>query len=103
MTLEELEAAISAGGVPPEGLTPLLRALWFERRGDWDAAHRIAQDQEGTEAARVHAYLHRREGDSGNARYWYHRAGKSEPQASLDAEWRLLAEHLLQIFETRKS
>ena len=96
MTLEDLDAAISRGDPPPDGLTPLLRALWFERQGDWDAAHRIAQDQHGAAAALVHAYLHRREGDSGNARYWYHRAGEAEPEDSLDAEWRLLAERLLQ-------
>jgi hypothetical protein len=95
MTFKEYEAAVSRGGPPPEELAPLLRALWLERQGDWDSAHRIAQDQDGPDAAQVHAYFHRKEGDSGNARYWYHRAGKSEPQASLDAEWRLLAEHLL--------
>jgi hypothetical protein len=96
MTLKDFMAAISRGGPPSEGLTPLLGALWYERQGDWDTAHRITQDQNGADAARVHAYLHRKEGDSGNARYWYHRAGKAELQDSLDAEWRLLAEHLIQ-------
>jgi hypothetical protein len=95
MTIKEYEAAITKGEGPPEDLSPLLRALWFERRGDWDSAHRTTQDVEGTEAAWVHAYLHRREGDLGNARYWYHRAGRRESTEAFEAEWRAIAEHLL--------
>jgi len=96
MTVREFEVEISRGGPPPAGLAPLLRALWFERQGDWDAAHRITQDESGANAARVHGYLHRKEGDSGNARYWYSQAGGSRPPESFEAEWRLLAELLLQ-------
>ena len=43
------------------------------REGDWDEAHRMAQDVGGTDGAWVHAYLHRKEGDLANARYWYRR------------------------------
>jgi hypothetical protein len=54
--------------------TPMLRAVWHGLRGDWDKAHELAQAQDDEEGARVHAWLHRIEGDLGNAEYWYQRA-----------------------------
>ncbi len=57
-------------------MSPLLRALWWDAKGNWHRAHEIAQDVETPQGAWVHAYLHRREGDAGNAAYWYRRAGK---------------------------
>jgi len=45
----------------------LLRALWYDARGDWHRAHTIAQDVDDAGGAWVHAYLHRKEGDLGNA------------------------------------
>ena len=47
------------------------------RKGDWDGAHDAAQADEGGAGDWVHAYLHRKEGDSGNAAYWYRRAKKA--------------------------
>ena len=55
----------------------------------------FVQDDESKDAALVHAYLHRKEGDDANARYWYDRAGASFPQADLEAEWDGIAEQLL--------
>jgi hypothetical protein len=69
-----------------------LKALEAERDGAWDHAHRIVQDISTPEAAWVHAYLHRVEGDLGNAAYWYRRAGKPECRASLEEEWQELYE-----------
>jgi hypothetical protein len=69
--------------------------LWHERKGNWDRAHRIVQDAETAEAAWVHAYLHRREGDLANARYWYRRAGRDEATGPLDSEWTNLVDALL--------
>jgi len=43
----------------------------------------------------VHAYLHRKEGDQGNAVYWYGRAGKPVCRELLDAEWLNIARDLL--------
>lgn len=43
----------------------------------------------------MHAYLHRKEGDSGNAAYWYRRAGQPEAGDSLDAEWERIVTTLL--------
>jgi hypothetical protein len=76
-------------------LTPLLLALWHDAHGDWDRAHSIAQDIESTDAAWVHAYLHRKEGDTSNAGYWYRRAGRTVFTGSFHAEWTALAAHLL--------
>jgi hypothetical protein len=59
---------------PPSAATPMLRALWHGLRGDWHAAHELAQEQDDAEGAWVHAWLHRIEGDLANADYWYQRA-----------------------------
>lgn len=72
----------------------LIKALEIERDGDWDKAHRIVQRLGSRAASRVHAYLHRREGDLGNAGYWYSRAGEPMPQYGLDEEWQALYERL---------
>jgi hypothetical protein len=76
-------------------LSPLLHALWHDAHGDWDRAHSIAQYIHTADAARVHAYLHRKEGDGWNAGYWYRRAGRPVFTGSLDDEWTALATHLL--------
>ena len=64
------------GAAPPSFATPMLRAVWHGLRGDWDAAHDLAQAQDDLEGAWVHAWLHRIEGDLANAGYWYQRAGR---------------------------
>ena len=70
---------------------PALAALWWAARNDWHRAHEAAQSDEGADAAWVHAYLHRVEGDGENARYWYARAGKPAATGPLDAEWDAIA------------
>jgi hypothetical protein len=42
-----------------------------------------------------HAYLHRKEGDPSNAKYWYTRCGKKPSKDSLEEEWRSIASALL--------
>lgn len=78
----------------PDGLGPCLRALWYDARGEWDTAHGIVQEEDSACAARIHAYLHRKEGDDWNARYWHRVAGTTFPASvSLQTEWdRLLRE-----------
>jgi hypothetical protein len=44
----------------------------------------------------VHAYLHRKEGDDGNAGYWYARAGRKFSETSFEAEWSEIARELLE-------
>lgn len=78
---------------PPAGATPALRVLWYAHHDEWDRAHDIAQDMPGSDGAWLHAYLHRVEGDQANADYWYRRANRERPQASLDEEWENLARH----------
>ena len=94
MTLEEFQATVSS--TTPPAVAPLLIALWHDARGDWDAAHHVAQDIDDESGAWIHAYLHRKEGDLGNAAYWYRRAGKPVATDSLDAEWARLAAALLE-------
>ena len=94
MDLAAFKASLD-GDAPPQGLGRALQALWHEAKGDWNQAHRLAQAQEDAAGALVHAYLHRVEGDEGNAGYWYRRAGKPHSSAPLQAEWAEIAEALL--------
>jgi hypothetical protein len=94
MDVDEL-LRIARDGVPATDLAPLLRALWLEARGDWDGAHQIAQADSSRDAAWVHAYLHRKEGDTGNAAYWYRQAGRPQGQGGFEEEWRSIAGTLL--------
>jgi len=71
----------------PQDISAPLTALWWAAKGDWDKAHAIAQDDPSAEASWVHAYLHRVEGDLGNASYWYRRAGQPVATDALEAEW----------------
>ena len=80
---------------PPAGSSPALSALWLDAKGDWEGAHVAAQADEGGAGDWVHAYLHRKEGDAGNAAYWYRRAGKPACKASLDEEWAAIVEAML--------
>lgn len=72
---------------PPVSVSAYLQALWCDAKGDWQQAHEIVQDIDGRKAARIHAYLHRKEGDVFNADYWYRRAGVATPDVSLEVEW----------------
>ena len=94
MTFERFEHSLEQEQ-PPADLSPALQALWHDRRGDWDAAHTVAQDIDDDAGAWVHGYLHRKEGDVGNARYWYQRAHVAAATGPLDAEWRAIVEALL--------
>ena len=64
-----------------------LNALWYDAKGEWDKAHEMVQDIDDNNASWIHAYLHRKEGDTANADYWYSRAGKKRPSLSLEKEW----------------
>ena len=81
---------------PPDELGTLAQALWYDAHGNWDQAHKLVQSQPGLKGAAIHAYLHRKEGDSANADYWYARAGVQRPDDDLQAEWRRLVDALLQ-------
>jgi len=93
MTLADFKATLSA--TEPPDVARLLQALWHDARGNWDRAHQIAQDVDDKSAAWVHAYLHRKEGDAGNAAYWYRHADQPVAGDPLDAEWDRIAGALL--------
>ncbi len=80
---------------PPHGLPPPLQALWWAAKDDWTKAHEIAQEHDDKPSAWVHAYLHRVEGDLGNAGYWYRRAGRTPATGALPAEWAGIVGELL--------
>ena len=94
ITLEDFLKMKDAGSAP-EDIPPLLQSLLLDAAGDWDSAHRIAQNEYNPDGSWVHAYLHRKEGDLGNAGYWYRNAGRSMPDMSLEEEWEYIAMELL--------
>jgi hypothetical protein len=94
VTLAEFRSSLTQAAAPA-GLPPPLAALWWAAKDDWEKAHKLAQDDAGSDAAWVHAYLHRVEGDLPNARYWYGVAGKPAPANALDAEWTAIVTALL--------
>jgi hypothetical protein len=81
---------------PPAGLTPALTALWWAGKDDWDEAHRIVMAEEDADCAWVHAYLHRLEGDLGNAGYWYRQAARPVATDSLESEWQRIVSALIE-------
>lgn len=93
MNLDDFKASLS-NDAPPD-VAPPLRALWHDAKGDWQRAHAIAQEVDDAAGAWVHAYLHRKEGDAGNAAYWYDRANQPVASNSLPAEWTRIVEALL--------
>ena len=94
MTLQEFKASLSSD-VPPRGISNLLEAMWYEGKGDWERSHNIAQDIHSKDGSWIHAYLHRKEGDDGNAAYWYARAGRKMPSVPLEDEWNSICADLL--------
>ena len=94
MTLTEFKATIGQA-TPPADVGPALVALWHDARGDWTRAHEVAQDIHDESGAWVHAYLHRKEGDLGNAGYWYRRASQPVARGTLAEEWDAIVTALL--------
>jgi hypothetical protein len=95
MTVTEFRHSLS-GAAPPSGSSLALQGLWWAGKGDWAQAHGCAQQQEGDPGCdRVHAHLHRQEGDLANARYWYRRAGQPVAENALQDEWNDIAQALL--------
>lgn len=86
MTPSEFRRTLAAQA-PPAGIAAPLAALWWAAKGDWAKAHAIVMEDESRDAAWVHAYLHRVEGDLDNARYWYAQAGRVMGPDGHEAEW----------------
>jgi hypothetical protein len=94
MTFQDFKSSLSQAK-PPDGVSELLKAMWYDGKGDWNSSHNIAQDIQSNDGSWIHAYLHRKEGDLGNASYWYHRAGKPVAKSSLEQEWEQLVKAFL--------
>lgn len=94
MTLEDFKASLSKQE-PPQHLNIVQKALWYDAHGDWEKAHEYAQKENNSKSAWIHAYLHRKEGDTLNAQYWYTRAGKEMPRVTLQEEWEDMAKILV--------
>lgn len=100
MKLHEFKSSLNKSA-PPEGLNDLLLAMWYDAKGDWAKAHNVTQRANSIEAAWVHAYLHRKEGDDSNARYWYSRAHKGFATNTFAEEWDEITTWLLGMTESR--
>jgi hypothetical protein len=95
MTRSEFDNYVSINHFPADGFI-LLKALFHDAQEDWEAAHDIAQSHEGTLLYdHLHAYLHRKEGDTWNANYWYRRAKTTMPNVSLKQEWSDLVDYFI--------
>ena len=94
MTLKEFKSSLMQAK-PPDSLSEALKALWYDAQGDWDKAHKIAQEIHNSDGAWVHAYLHRKEGDESNSQYWYSHAGRKFSNLTLEEEWDEIAKALL--------
>jgi hypothetical protein len=81
---------------PTLQLSETLTSLWWDKKGDWNVAHSIAQKIPTKQGSAVHAYLHREEGVLWNADYWYSRAGRNRPKKPLEEEWKSLVEEMLE-------
>lgn len=97
MTAEELSQSAARDPAPPAGASTAAQALWYARAGKWDTAHDLCQQVSGNAGSWIHAWLHREEGDLGNAGYWYSRAGKPMPtkDVTLAEEWLAIASELV--------
>ena len=95
MTLPEFKDDIQNNVLPS---TLILQALFYDARGDWGKAHDLVNDLNDPDSSWIHAYLHRKEGDLWNARYWYRRSGREEFTGSLNDEWEELAQYFLREF-----
>lgn len=91
--IQAFEESLS-GNQPPANASVYLQSLWYDAKGDWDKAHSLIDHLSDKTACRVHAYLHRVEGDRWNANYWYTKAGETMPDVSLKEEWVMLVQRL---------
>jgi hypothetical protein len=94
LDLQSFKSSIN-GSRPPDGLSFALQALWWDAKGNWQKAHECAQERNDQAGMRVHAYLHRKEGDQTNAAYWYRRCGKALATNRLEEEWEEIVRALL--------
>ena len=96
MDITEFRESLKSAAAPA-GLSPALEGLWWDAKGDWTKAHELAQRDEGPDGSWVHAYLHRKEGDLANAKYWYRRANRGAGYGDFAREWEAIVSWLLRV------
>ena len=94
MNLQEFKETLAENS-PSKNLSHHQQALWFDAKGDWQKAHVLIQDVNDKNAAWIHAYLHRKEGDICNADYWYTKANRKRPSLTLQQEWEEIVSFLM--------
>jgi len=94
MTFEQYLLSLQNNHSPE--LSDYLVSLWYDKKGNWDKAHQVAQGIPDKDGSWIHAYLHRVEGDTWNSNYWYTIAGKKMPNISLEEEWERLVHYFLE-------
>ncbi len=96
MTVSELKRSAGTDPEPPPEICQEARALWFAKAGQWEESHDIAQEIHTRTGSWIHALLHLIEGDTGNAGYWFHQAGRTAVgPGQIDAEWERIATAVL--------
>ncbi|GAB3537909.1 hypothetical protein GCM10027443_31770 [Pontibacter brevis] len=95
MDLQTFQQSLT-NDTPPAAASVYLQALWYDGKGNWDKSHELIQDLPDKDAAWIHAYLHRKEGDTWNADYWYRKAGRKRPSVSLEEEWEQISSELIE-------
>ena len=83
MNIETFKASTEAEK-PPDGLSVPLKAMWYQGKGNWEEAHRLAQSENSPN------------GNLGNAAYWYRLADRPVCTSSLDDEWAEIVTALVQ-------
>ena len=96
MTVDEFRASAQQADLLPDGLSRELTALWHTQAGNWEEAHDIAQEIHTPMGSWIHALLHLIEGDTGNASYWFRKAGRPVRSIDdIDALWTEISAQLL--------
>ncbi|MBD2198469.1 MULTISPECIES: hypothetical protein [Calothrix] len=95
VNLTEFQQLIETQQLSLGTLPKALQALFYDKKGNWNQAHEIVQNASDADSAWVHAYLHRKEGDLSNARYWYRRSNQLEFSGELNQEWEAITSYLL--------
>jgi len=80
---------------PPTGCRVEIAALWWLKNRNWQKAHDLIDPEPGTDAAWVHALLHRMEGDEWNTNYWYGKASRPRPANTIGQELEELLAYFL--------